>query len=63
MTLKELDEKIAQQQRRLDARPVAVEACQHEWGTAYRSSSGRKVCVKCGHVTDKPFQSLGVGEA
>jgi len=35
----------------------------HKWGTAYRSSGGRRVCVRCNYVTDKPFDTLGVGES
>ena len=35
---------------------------QHVWGTAYKSSSGRVVCTKCGYVTDAPFEALGVAE-
>jgi hypothetical protein len=62
MDLKELDARIAAQRDRLSLRPdPAPPVCQHEWGHAYKSSSGRKVCTKCGLVTDPSFESLGVG--
>jgi hypothetical protein len=49
----ELDARIAAQQKRFAERPAPQpDPCQHQWGTAYKSSSGRKVCVKCGFVTD-----------
>lgn len=60
--LVDLDKRIAAQKERLDSRGDLSVACEHEWGTAYKSSSGRKVCVKCGHVTEKPFDTLGAGE-
>lgn len=58
----ELDQRIAQQKARFAEKPITDAACTHEWGTAYKSSSGRRVCVKCGFVTDKPFETLGVSE-
>lgn len=58
----ELDRRMQAQRDRLARRPSKTPACEHEWGTAYRSSSGRKVCTKCGFVTDAPFEALGVGE-
>lgn len=61
MDLKELDARIAAQAERLKKQPQP-EGCEHVWGTAYRSSGGRKVCTKCGFVTDKPFDTLGVGD-
>ena len=57
----ELDRMIAQQQARLAKRPEPGHV--HTWGTAYQSSGGRKVCTTCGFVTDKPFETLGVGES
>ena len=62
MKLEDIDAMITRQRERLEARPDSTPTCVHEWGTAYRSSSGRRVCVKCGHVTDKPFATLGVGD-
>jgi hypothetical protein len=62
VNLDELDKRIAQQQERFAAKPITADPCVHQWGTAYKSSSGRKVCVKCGFVTEKPFDTLGVGE-
>jgi ElaB/YqjD/DUF883 family membrane-anchored ribosome-binding protein len=60
----ELDKRIRAQAARLAKRaPVAVPEHVHTWGTAYKSSSGRKVCTTCGHVTDKPFDTLGVGDS
>ena len=58
----ELDAMIERQRVRLAAKPEPTPTCEHEWGRAYKSSSGRRVCVKCGFVTDKPFDTLGVGE-
>jgi hypothetical protein len=58
-----LEERLAAFAERMAKRPEPKrEPCHHQWGTAYKSSSGRKVCVKCGFVTDKPFDSLGVAE-
>lgn len=55
---------MAEFMRRMDERRQREEpvTCTHEWGTAYKSASGRKVCVKCGHVTEAPFEALGVAE-
>lgn len=52
MTKEELDSRIAAQQDRLTKRgdPPAPKHV-HRWGTAYKSSSGRRVCVDCGYVT------------
>lgn len=57
-----LDRMIQAQRERFAAKPEVPRVCVHEWGTAYKSSSGRRVCVKCGFVTEKPFDTLGVGE-
>jgi len=34
----------------------------HDFNTAYKSSSGRRMCIHCNVVTDKPFDTLGVAE-
>lgn len=62
MNMDDIDKRIREQAERLAARPNVTAPCEHAWGTAYKSSSGRKVCTKCGFVTDKPFDTLGVGE-
>lgn len=62
MTKLELDLMIEAQRKRFAEKPQETKTCEHVWGKAYNSSCGRKVCTKCGFVTDKPFETLGVGE-
>ncbi len=60
----DLDNQIRKQQERLKHRAEPEKTPHvHIWGTAYQSSSGRRVCTECGFVTDKPFETLGPGES
>ena len=62
--IEHLDRLIAAQRERLANRPQPKPKPHvHQWGMAYKSSGGRRVCVECGHVTDKPFETLGVAES
>lgn len=63
MNQDELQDAIERQAARLAKRPAEQAVCEHTWASAYKSSSGRRVCAKCGIVTDKPFETLGVGES
>ena len=56
----DIDSAIAKWKAR--QRPAEPVTCDHQWGTAYKSSSGRKMCVKCGYVTSAPFTALGVAD-
>jgi hypothetical protein len=52
-----LEEALARWRERMRVKPAHEQrACDHEWGTAYKSSGGRKVCVKCGYVTPPTVQ-------
>jgi hypothetical protein len=63
MTNDEMDALLEQwRERTKDRVDPKPEPHVHRWGTAYNSSSGRRVCVECGFVTDAPFEALGVGE-
>lgn len=63
MTSEDLAERLAAFQVRMLKRVVAPTACVHDYsGQVYKSSSGRRICGKCGEVTAKPFASLGVAE-
>lgn len=65
MNLDELDQMIEAQRERFrkraedsvaitKAQAVIYGMCMHRFSCFYQSSSGRKVCTKCGYVTDRP---------
>lgn len=61
MTKAEMDAKLAYFETRMLRRTLTPDPCAHVWGPD-RSRSGRKVCTRCGYVTDQPCETLGVAE-
>jgi hypothetical protein len=68
----ELDRRTEEMLARRSSRPAEPEPpkpeCpkssngKHQYGTYYKSSSGRRTCTACGYVTEGTFDALGVAD-